>query len=79
MGNKRIEILVVVQQDKTVFQAAGCDQRIDRLAHRQPMTAKDSEISCGLDSDLTVHNIDHLKGSEELLGVIEIPIPLKPL
>jgi hypothetical protein len=76
---KWIEVFIIMQQNKPILNATGCNQGVDCFSNGYAMTSQDAEIASGLNGYFCVNNVYGLKGGEELLGFVEIPIVLKTL
>jgi hypothetical protein len=76
---KWIEVFIVMQQNKPILDATGCNQGVDGFSNGYAMTSQDAEIASSLNGCFCVNYVYGLKGGKELLGFVEIPIVLKTL
>ncbi len=76
---KWIEVFIIMEQNKSILNAASCNQGIDCFSNGYAMTSQYSKISRGLNGYLRVNNVYGLKGGKELFSFVEISIILKTL
>ena len=72
MFHEGLEVLVVVQQRVSIFDAAGRNHRVDRLANGHSLRSKHSVVLRSLNRDARSAKIDNNQRSQQLLGLIEI-------
>lgn len=76
---ERNEVLVVMQTRQAIFNASRCNDRIDRLAHRNVLGAKQAKISGRFHCNIVTGKIDSSESIEGLPQEIELPVILHAL
>ena len=79
MLDEGIEISIAVEEGEAAFDAAGRDQRVDRLAHRDSQRPQGSKVHRRLDRDVLPAQVCDLERGEELSGRPESPLGREPL
>jgi hypothetical protein len=59
---KWIEVFIAMKQNKSILDAAGCNQCVDCFPNGYTMTPQYSEIPRSLDGNFCVNNVYGLKG-----------------
>ena len=79
MFGKGIEIPVRMQQVIPIFDAPGCNYRVDCFADGKTPPAQGAKILCGLNGYFLPTQLDHDQRGQHLSGDIEVPIIVKTL
>ncbi len=74
-----VEVAIVVKQFQVVNDAAGGDQRIDRLAHADPSLAQAPEISRRLDGKLHAAQRHDFEGQQTGSELVELALSVTAL
>ena len=67
MARHRMEVAVIVKERRTVLDAPGADQKIDRLVDGDPASAQQTEVAGGGHGDCVADHRRNFKAAQECL------------